>query len=58
VWEAAIRQGATGARSAGPRGRDGPAERLRPSGEGEKRLVEKKRRWAAGGPKATEKILF
>jgi hypothetical protein len=34
VWEVAIRQGATGARPAGPRGRDGPTERPRPSGEG------------------------
>jgi hypothetical protein len=34
VWEAAIQQGTTDARSAGTRGRDGPAERPRPSGEG------------------------
>jgi hypothetical protein len=52
VSEAAIRQGTTGARSAGPRGRDGPAQRLRPSGEGGGgRPVEKKRRWAVTGPK-------
>jgi hypothetical protein len=50
VWEAAIRQGATDARSAGPRGQDGSAERPRPSGRGEKngRLKRKKmgRGWA------------
>jgi hypothetical protein len=33
--EAAIGQGATNAQPAGPRGRAGPAERLRPSGERE-----------------------
>jgi hypothetical protein len=59
VWEAAIRQGATGARSAGPRGRDGPAERPRPIRErGSDRLERRKNEWAAAGPKAMEKILF
>jgi hypothetical protein len=41
-WEATIGQGATDARSAGPRGRAGPAEGLRPSGErGSGRLKKK-----------------
>jgi hypothetical protein len=44
MWEAAIRQGATGTWSAGP------AERLRPSREGGG-PVEKERRWAMAGPK-------
>jgi hypothetical protein len=49
VREAAIRQGATDAWSAGPRGRARPAERSRPSGErGSGRLGEK---WAVAGPK-------
>jgi hypothetical protein len=38
------------------REQDGSAERPRPSGEGGKRLVEKKRRWVVAGPKATEKF--
>jgi hypothetical protein len=43
------RAGATDFRSAGPRGRAGPAERLRPSGErGSGQL--KKNKWAAAGP--------
>jgi hypothetical protein len=51
VREAAIRQGATDARSAGPRGRARPVERPRPSGErgGDGRL--KRKKWAAAGPK-------
>jgi hypothetical protein len=58
VWEAAIRQGATGARSAGPRGQDGPAKRPRPSGERGSVQLERRYELAAAGPKATEKILF
>jgi hypothetical protein len=43
------RAGAIGVRSAGPRGRAGLAERLRPSGErGSGRL--KKNKWATVGP--------
>jgi hypothetical protein len=43
---------AGGAPSAGLRGRDGPAERPRPSGErGSGRLERRKNEWAAAGPK-------
>jgi hypothetical protein len=42
VREVAIGQGATDARSAGPRGRAGPAERPRPSGERGSGRLEKK----------------
>jgi hypothetical protein len=45
VREAASGQGATSAWPTGPTGQP------RPSGEGGKRLVEKKRKWAAAGPK-------
>jgi hypothetical protein len=41
--EAAIGQGATDVRSAGPRGRAGPAERPRPSGERESGRLGKKK---------------
>jgi hypothetical protein len=43
VREAAIRQGTTDARSTGPRGRAGPAKRLRPSGEGGGRPIGNKK---------------
>jgi hypothetical protein len=43
------RAGATDVRSAGPRGRAGPADRLRPSGERGRGQL-KKNKWAAAGP--------
>jgi hypothetical protein len=73
VREAAIRQGANDARSTGLRGRAGPAERPRPSGErggGNGRLERKKmgRSWAeipdgpagrwVGWAESEEKIFF
>jgi hypothetical protein len=52
VREAAIGQGAIDAQLAGPRGRAGPAERLRPNGERESRRLEKEK---GSGPRLGQK---